>query len=120
MRRDLPVVPNLQQQKTLSKTLRKQWTEADPDAYQRIRESHPKLLEATDAEVAAFPFKLSDAQLVIAREYGIASWQKPIDQIAERRPAVGLSSRFSIQRDQQLRHYGGVQIDWSRGCVDRR
>ena len=93
MRRDLPVVPNLQQQKTLSKTLRKQWTEADPDAYQRIRESHPKLLEATDAEVAAFPFKLSDAQL---------------------------SSRFSIQRDQQLRHYGGVQIDWSRGCVDKR
>ncbi len=93
MRRDLPLVPNLQQQKTLSKTLRKQWTEADPDACQRIRESHPKLLEATDAEVAAFPFKLSDAQLVIAREYGITSWQKLIDRIAERRPAVGLSSQ---------------------------
>ena len=31
-----------------------------------------------------------------------------------------LSSRYRIQRDQQLRHNGGVQIDWSRGCVDRR
>ena len=30
-----------------------------------------------------------------------------------------LSSRYRIQRDQRLRHYGGVQIDWSRGYVDK-
>lgn len=93
MRRRLPVVPSLQQQKTLAKTLRKHWRDAAPDAFQRIRESHPKLLEATDDEIARVSFKLSDAQLVIAREYGLASWQKLVDRIAKRRPAVGLSSK---------------------------
>jgi hypothetical protein len=31
-----------------------------------------------------------------------------------------LSSRYRIQRDQRLRHYGGVQIDWTRGRIDKR
>ena len=26
-----------------------------------------------------------------------------------------LSSRYRIQHDQRLRHYGGVQVDWTRG-----
>ena len=30
-----------------------------------------------------------------------------------------LSSRYRIQRDQRLRHYGGVQIDWTRGHIDK-
>ena len=108
MRRDLPVVPNLQQQKTLSKTLRKQWTEADPDAYQRIRESHPKLLEATDAEVAAFPFKLSAERfhdaVAQADRAGVAELLADNPELVDQSDREGISPlhKAIINRDLEL------------------
>jgi len=48
----------------------------DAQAAQRIREFHPRFLKATDAEVFGAGLHLSDAQLVIARERGFASWTR--------------------------------------------
>jgi hypothetical protein len=45
-----------------------------PDAAQRIREFHPRFRKAKDAEIFEAAFKLSDAQLTLAREHGFASW----------------------------------------------
>ena len=30
-----------------------------------------------------------------------------------------LSGRYRMQQDQRIRHYGGVQMDWTGGDVDR-
>jgi hypothetical protein len=46
------------------------------EACQRIREFHPRFRSATDAVIAAAAFRLSDAQLTIARERGFASWPR--------------------------------------------
>ncbi|MCI0744855.1 MAG: ankyrin repeat domain-containing protein [Verrucomicrobia subdivision 3 bacterium] len=76
MRRELPSQPNLDQLRIQAKELRKAHHLANPEALQRIRESHPRLTQATDEQLRAAPFRLSDAQLVLAREYGFASWPK--------------------------------------------
>src|SRR5688572_6562903 len=68
MKRELPSEPNLEQLKHQAKDLLKAHNAGDPEAIQRVRESHPT---ATTAKL-----RLSDAQLVIAREYGFASWPK--------------------------------------------
>jgi hypothetical protein len=44
-----------------------------PDALDRVRRRHPRF-HAADDDVIADRLKLSDAQLVIAREYGFSSW----------------------------------------------
>lgn len=68
MKRQLPPRPNLDQLRHQAKDLLKSHKAGDPDAIERIRQSHPRSLNA--------PLRLSDAQLVIAREYGFESWPK--------------------------------------------
>jgi len=68
MKRELPPEPNLEQLKNQAKDLLKAHKAADPDAIQRVQESTPGKSIAK--------LRLSDAQLVIAREYGFASWPK--------------------------------------------
>src|SRR5204862_7607408 len=45
-------------------------------AYERIREFHPRYATASDDSIRAATFTLSDGQLSIAREYGFASWAR--------------------------------------------
>lgn len=68
MKRELPSEPNLEQLKNQAKDLLKAHKANAPDAIQRVQESHPGSSGAK--------LRLSDAQLVIAREYGFASWPK--------------------------------------------
>jgi len=76
VKRPLPPLPSLLQQQHLAKDLHKAWRDRDPDALRRISAVHPRLADATDEDIAAYAFKLADAQLVIAREYGIDSWPR--------------------------------------------
>jgi len=48
----------------------------DVGVAQLIREFHPRFRKATDAEIFKAAFKLSDAQLTIAREAGFPSWTR--------------------------------------------
>jgi hypothetical protein len=64
---------NLDQQRRRAKELREAVATGDPDAIARIRTHHPS---ARDVPHGAVPAKLADAQLVIARELGMASWPK--------------------------------------------
>ena len=74
--KQLPTNPNLEHLKSQAKQLLKAHKEGSLDAFQRIRSFFPKLSGATDAEVQSGTFGLQDAQLVIAREYGFASWMR--------------------------------------------
>ena len=72
--RQLPGNPSLEHLKNQARTLQRQVRAADPQATATVREFHPRFaLAAGDSpELASFP--LTAAQLVIARQYGFASW----------------------------------------------
>src|SRR4029453_3580836 len=65
----LPANPNLEQQRKLAKGLGRGFWRGERDAVARVAALHPRP-PAPDA------FALSDAQLVVARGYGFASWAK--------------------------------------------
>ena len=72
----LPGNPSLAQLKNQAKDLMKARVAGDLAALQRIREFHPGFHAAADRRIIAASFKLSDAQLTIAREYGFGSWPR--------------------------------------------
>ena len=69
MSNQLPPNPNLIYLKKQAKALQKQMKADEPTAIARCRQSHPQGENLTAT-------KLSDAQLVIAREYGFTSWPR--------------------------------------------
>ena len=76
MSKQLPAHPNLEQLKKQAKAVLKGHHAATPEFLQRIREQHPRWRDAADETIAKAHFTLGDAQLVIAREYGFATWPK--------------------------------------------
>jgi ankyrin repeat protein len=72
--RGLPEQPHLDVPKREARELLTQWRAAQPEALERIRGRHPKYKTQDDAAIAAAEFRLADAQLVIAREYGLTNW----------------------------------------------
>ena len=74
MSKSLPPRPNLEQLKKQAKELLKSFKSGDAAALQRIRENHPDYSRSSPSEIRAVSLPLHDAQLVIAREYGFASW----------------------------------------------
>lgn len=74
--RRLPRRPHLDVPKREARALLKQWRGADVKALDRIRTAHPRFHTADDPTIAAGVFRLSDAQLVIAREYNFSSWSE--------------------------------------------
>jgi hypothetical protein len=76
MQNSLPARPSQEQLKKLAKDLVKDHAEKQPDALALIRQNLPALAGKTDAEIAAQPFALHDAQSVIARQHGFSSWNE--------------------------------------------
>ena len=81
-RRTLPARPDLDQQRKLAKELLRDFRDGNADATARVR-----------AELPDKPhISLTDAQFVLAREYGFASWRDLKDHIerrvAELRPPI--------------------------------
>jgi hypothetical protein len=68
--RSIPVRPHLDSDRKRAKALVKARAAGDARALARIRASAPP--EA----IAAARFRLADAQLVVAREYGVESWPR--------------------------------------------
>jgi ankyrin repeat protein len=65
----LPANPDLDMQRKRAKALARDYWRGDAEAVARVQALHPK-------PPAPEAFRLSDAQLVIARGYGFASWAK--------------------------------------------
>ena len=73
VRRRLPAQPHLDVPKEEARELLRQCQSGENDALDRIKRRHPKFNSANDDDLSA-RLKLSDAQFVIAREYGFSSW----------------------------------------------
>jgi len=93
MSKQLPLNPSLEYDKKQSKALLKAYQAGDADALARVRESHPRLQNVPERTIPLEEFKLSDAQLVIAREYGFSSWSQLKHQIEIVK--AGLEQSFS-------------------------
>lgn len=72
--RALPASPNLEQQKKQARELLDSIRAGESAALQRLRDNHPGF--SSEAGGSLDRLKLHDAQLVMAREYGFASWAK--------------------------------------------
>ena len=102
--KQLPPNPNLEHLKSQAKQLFKAHKEGSLDARQRIRaffpnvarrlQAHIEKSDATDAEIQHATFGLQDAQLVIAREYGFASWTRLKEEVLhQERVAEGVPTK---------------------------
>jgi hypothetical protein len=67
--RDVPVRPDLDQLRHQAKDLLKAIRRRDPAALAELERNHPKRPDAATA-------RLADAQLALARSYGVASWPR--------------------------------------------
>ena len=94
--RGLPERPHLDVPKREARELLDSWRNAQRDALDRIRRRHPKFKVASDDAIAAAPFKLADAQLVIAREYGFANWTALKQRIAASSAAAALREAIHV------------------------
>jgi hypothetical protein len=67
--RHFPVRPNLEQLKHQAKDLLREIQRGNPEAIAELREHHGKAVEPANA-------KLADAQMALARSYGLANWPR--------------------------------------------
>ena len=74
--KQFPSQPDLNHLKYQAKDLLKGHAACDRGVAQRIREFNPRFRGATDDEIFAAALRLSDAQFMIAREYGFKSWAR--------------------------------------------
>lgn len=78
--RQLPAKPHLDVPKRQARELLLKSREKDVSAIARMRRSHPLFRDVSD-DLVTSKIKLSDAQLVIAREYGFSSWAQLKERI---------------------------------------
>jgi ankyrin repeat protein len=72
MTRSLPLHPSLENLKKRAKALKRAWQSGDAHALERVRAAHPKL--GSEEALQQATSRLTDCQLVLAREAGFASW----------------------------------------------
>lgn len=78
--RGLPRQPHLDVPQREARDLLKQGRAGEPEALDRIRRRHPKF-SADKTTPAPAALRLSDAQLVLAREYGFSTWAQLKERI---------------------------------------
>ena len=74
MTQSLPPNPSLENLKKQAKTLQKAWCAGDGETIARIRAAHPRYGGLSDEQLRAIKPRLTDCQLVLAREAGFGSW----------------------------------------------
>src|SRR5436190_20690935 len=66
--------PNLEQQRKRAKDLRRSHERGALDAGERVVRHLPRARALSPAQALASPLRLSEAQFIVAREAGFASW----------------------------------------------
>jgi hypothetical protein len=120
--RGLPDRPHLDVPKHEARGLLDLWRKGDTHALERIRRRHPKFVRADHSAIAAAEFRLNDAQLVIAREYGFAHWAELKQRIDANSLAHAIDQAIRaddrdvvvrlIQSQPQLLHVPVVSGNW--------
>ncbi|MEM7134577.1 MAG: ankyrin repeat domain-containing protein [Chloroflexota bacterium] len=88
MAKPLPVRPSLAYARKRAKKFLKELRDGQPQAVERLQQFHPRFQENRAEILDASHIKLSDAQLVLAREHGLASWTKYVQAISNRQSAI--------------------------------
>jgi ankyrin repeat protein len=101
MTKTLPPHPNLEYEKKQAKALFKAYRAGNAEALERVRLYHPRLQNTPVKNISPDQFKLSDAQLVIAREYGFSSWPQLKNQIETQREGLNETFRQFARAVQQ-------------------
>jgi ankyrin repeat protein len=70
----LPTNPSLENLKKQAKTLQKKWRSGHAETLARIRAVHPQYAGISYEQIRAVKPRLTDCQLVLAREAGFESW----------------------------------------------
>jgi hypothetical protein len=111
--RPLPARPSLEHERKAAKALLRRLKAGDPDALARA-----EACEATFAGRDPRELRLADAQLVLAREYGFASWPRLVRWFeATEREARQVHARRYMSHPREL-HEGRVR--WYRADFTRR
>lgn len=99
---------DLEPQRKRARELLRAGREGDAAALARLRERHPGLAGKSDAEIRETPLALHHAQLVIAREEGLASWP---------RLRAEAEHRLSLRQSQPIERSLSWYDDRARGLV---
>jgi hypothetical protein len=110
MSRQLPAKPNLEHLKKQAKELLLDFQQSKPDAIDQFRAF---ALDSTPSHA-----KLADAQHVLARDYGFASWPRLKEHVESvtLTPAEQAPARIWQQRCGRRRvasHSGAIRNDWA-------
>lgn len=92
MTTSLPLSPSLENLKKQAKTLQKKWRAGDAQTLARIRAAHPQYAGMSGEQLVAVKPRLTDCQLVLAREAGFESW--PQMKVAVESSNQELADRF--------------------------
>src|SRR5271170_3811551 len=76
MTTSLPSNASVENLKKQAKTLKKAWLNGDAAALQRLRAAHPRYASVTDEHLRSLKPRLTDCQLVLAREAGFGTWRQ--------------------------------------------
>lgn len=98
--RGLPEEPDLNIPRREADDLLKAWRAGAPEAFERIRQRHPRFRDADDAAIGTGKIHLTDAELVLAREYGFGNWAELEERIAAS-SAAGLLLEAIHQDDRE-------------------
>jgi hypothetical protein len=74
MTTSLPPNPSLENLKKQAKTLQRKWRTGDAEALARIRAAYPQYTQLSDQQLRAAKPRLTDCQLILAREGGFETW----------------------------------------------
>ena len=96
--RRLPAHPDINHLRYQARDLLKGHAAGNRGVAQRIREFSPRLRGATDEDIFSATLKLSEAQLIIAREYGFRSWAR----LKEHVQSPELASRLFIPHHERI------------------
>jgi ankyrin repeat protein len=92
MTTSLPPHPSLENLKKQAKTLQKKWRSGQAETLARIRAVHPQYTGISDEQIRLVKPRLTDCQLVLAREAGFESW--PQLKVAVQSSNQELASQF--------------------------
>jgi ankyrin repeat protein len=70
----LPLNPSLENLKKQAKSLQRSWQNGAPEALARVRANHPQHAQTPTEHLKTIDPKLTDCQLILAREHGLESW----------------------------------------------
>jgi putative phosphoribosyl transferase len=111
--RVIPARPDLEQYKKQAKALVKDRAAAVPEALERIHHRHPRFQGLPVLDIQRAPFKLSDAQLTIAREHDFETWSKFAAHIQTVDPANSKTSSGEaglVQVSERI-PVGGIELE---------